>query len=277
MSEVREKVSIVLPTYNGAKYLRQSIDSCLNQTYKNIELIIVDDGSMDETPQIIRSYQDERIKYIRHDKNKCLPHALNAGFAMATGEYLTWTSDDNYYAKDAIESMVALLHINKTIDFVYANYYAINDNGAVLQSISVGPSGSLKEYNCIGPCFLYRRKIYEVIGEYNPNAFLAEDYEYWIRVFKRFRMQYLNKFIYWHRLHSQSLTGQYATEAKHCADRIRDNYFRIRTITRPISFYLSLGIKVTRRLMRDVIANLFLVIGPIFLFKGNKFNKPCKK
>ena len=253
--EAPVKVSIVLPTYNGAKYLRQSIDSCLNQTYKNIELIIVDDASMDETPDIIKSYQDERIKYIRHDKNKCLPHALNTGFTMVTGEYLTWTSDDNYYAEDAIESMVALLQINKTIDFVYANYYAINDNGAVLQSVSVGPSESLKEYNCIGPCFLYRREVYEVLGGYNPNAFLAEDYEYWIRVFKKFRMQKLEKSIYWHRLHPQSLTGQYAAKAKDRADRIRDHHFKIRTITRPISFYLSMGIRIIRRLMRAVIIN----------------------
>jgi glycosyltransferase involved in cell wall biosynthesis len=257
--ETPEKVSIVLPTYNGAKYLRQSIDSCLNQTYKNIELIIVDDGSMDETPQIIRSYQDERIKYIRHDKNKRLPHALNAGFAMATGEYLTWTSDDNYYAEDAVESMVALLQINKMIDFVYANYYAINDNGTVLQSISVGPSESLKEYNCIGPCFLYRRKVYEVLGGYNPDAFLAEDYEYWIRIFKKFEMQKLEKSIYWHRLHPRSLTGQHASEAKHRSARIRDHYFKIHAIWRPISIYLSMGVsclvggvRVTRRLLRAV-------------------------
>jgi glycosyltransferase involved in cell wall biosynthesis len=258
--EASEKVSIVLPTYNGAKYLRQSIDSCLNQTYKNIELIIVDDGSVDETSAIIKSYQDERVRCVRHAKNKRLPHALNTGFSMATGEYLTWTSDDNYYAEDAIESMVALLHTNKTIDFVYANYYAINDNGAMLQPTSVGPSESLKEYNCIGPCFLYRRKVYEVLGGYNPEAFLAEDYEYWIRVFKRFRMQKLDKFIYWHRLHSRSLTGQYASEAKHRADGIRDHYFKIHAIWRPISIYLStgvsclaVGVRVVRRLLRAVI------------------------
>ena len=277
MMETFERVSIVLPTYNGAKYLRQSIDSCLNQTYKNIELIIVDDGSMDETPQIIRSYQDERIKCIRHKTNRGLPRGLNTGFAMATGEYLTWTSDDNCYAEDAIESMVALLHINKTIDFVYANYYAINDNGAVLQSISVGPTENIRDYNCIGPCFLYRRKVYEVLGGYNPDAFLAEDYEYWICVFKRFRMQKLDKFIYWHRFHPYNLTGQYASEAKCCADRIRDHRFKIRTITRPISFYLSMVIRNTRRLMRAVIVNLFLVIGSNYLFKENRFNKARRK
>lgn len=253
MMEAPEKVSIVLPTYNGAKYLRQSIDSCLNQTYKNIELIIVDDGSRDETPQIIRSYQDDRIKYIRHDKNKRLPHALNTGFSKATGDYLTWTSDDNYYAADAIESMIVSLQTNKTVDFVYANYFIINDNGEILQSISAGPGKKLKEENCIGPCFLYRRKVYEVLGGYNPDEFLAEDYEYWIRVFKRFRMQQLEKFIYWHRLHPQSLTGQYAAEAKDRADRIRDRYFRVRAITRNMSFYLAIGIRVATRLLTTIL------------------------
>ncbi len=260
ITESAERVTIVLPTYNGAKYLRQSIDSCLAQTYQNIELIVVDDGSMDETPQIVRSYQDERIKYVRHDKNKRLPHALNTGFEKATGEFLTWTSDDNSYTEDAIESMVVLLRENRKIDFVYANYYVINDNGVVLQPITVGGSESLREYNCIGPCFLYRRKVYEALGGYNPEAFLAEDYEYWIRVFKRFRMQKLDKFIYWHRMHSQSLTGQHAGEAKDRADEIRDRYFKTHTIWHPISIwlssgvgYLAIGVRVTRRLLRAVI------------------------
>lgn len=253
MKEAPEKVSIILPTYNGAKYLRQSIDSCLNQTCKNIELIIVDDGSTDKTPEIIKSYHDERIRYIRHKKNKGLAHALNTGFAMATGEYLTWTSDDNYYAEDAMESMVVSLRTNKKIDFVYANYYIINGDDKVLQSVRGVPSKNLKEWNCIGPCFLYRRKIYEIIGEYNAESFLVEDYEYWIRIFKRFRMQMLDEYKYWHRLHPQSLTGQYGVAAKPWADRIRDNHFKIHTMKRRLSFLLSLGIGVTRKLLRAFI------------------------
>jgi glycosyltransferase involved in cell wall biosynthesis len=73
MDEHWPKVSIILPTYNGSKYLRQAIDSCLKQTYKNIELIIVDDGSTDGSPKIIRSYNDSRIIYIRHEKIKASP------------------------------------------------------------------------------------------------------------------------------------------------------------------------------------------------------------
>jgi glycosyltransferase involved in cell wall biosynthesis len=216
-------------------------------------MIIVDDASMDETPDIIKSYQDKRIKYIRHKKNKTLPHALNTGFAMTTGEYLTWTSDDNYYSEDAIESMVALLQINRTIDFVYANYFIINENGEVLHSIRVGPTKNLKEGNCVGPCFLYHRKVYEVLGGYNPDQFLAEDYEYWIRVFKRFRMEKLDRFIYWHRLHPKSLTGQYAAEAKHCADSVRDHHFKFRAIMRSIWFYVAMGIRVPTRLLTIIV------------------------
>jgi hypothetical protein len=163
---------------------------------------------------------------------------------------LTWTSDDNYFAEDAVESMVTLLQPNKKIDFVYANFYIINDDGKVLQSVSVVPSKNLKEYNCIGPCFLYRRKIYEVIGGYNPDAFLVEDYEYWIRIFKRFRMQKLDKFIYWHRLHPRSLTGKYAAEAKRRADRVRDHYFKVHAMRRRILSFISNNIRSGRRVFR---------------------------
>jgi len=254
MMEAPDKVSIILPTYNGAKYIRQSIDSCLNQTYKNIELIIVDDGSINETPAIIKSYQDDRIKYIRHKKKRGLPHALNTGFAKSTGEYLTWTSDDNYYAENAVGFMLALLRTNRKIDFVYSNFYIINDDNGLLQSVYVLPGKNLKEYNCIGPCFLYRRKIYEVIGGYNPDAFLAEDYEYWIRIFKRFRMQKSEEFLYWHRLHPLSLTGQYAAEAQRRADRIRDRYFKIHAMKRRLLFSLSLGKKVPKMVLRAFIS-----------------------
>ena len=117
-------VSIILPVYNGARYLAQAIDSCLNQTYRNIELIIVDDCSTDETPAIVRSYTDPRIRYVRNKTNRRLPQSLNIGFALATGEYLTWTSDDNEFLPHAIETMLKILMEDKAVDFVYSDYTA---------------------------------------------------------------------------------------------------------------------------------------------------------
>ena len=203
------KVSIILPTYNGAKYIRRSIDSCLQQTYKNIELIIVDDGSIDETPRIIDSYKDNRIRYLRHDKNRGLPNALNTGFAEASGDYLTWTSDDNYYALNAIERMFKFSRDNKC-HFVYCNYYWFNDeNPSNLNLIKKPDVPAFKIGNSIGACFLYSSEVKKAVGEYDPDTFLAEDYDYWIRVSQKFPMCHLNEPLYFFRVHDNSLTSRF--------------------------------------------------------------------
>lgn len=198
-------VSIVLPTYNGAKYIRQSIDSCLNQTYKNIELIIVDDGSTDETAEIIKSYQDKRIKYLKHEKNKGLPHALNTGFANATGEYLTWTSDDNYYAEEAVGKMLSFLR-DKNCSFVYCDFYRFkDDNPSDLSIVRLPDATALENGNHIGACFLYSRNVMEIVGDYDPITELAEDYDYWIRISKKFSICHLDESFYFFRVHKKSL------------------------------------------------------------------------
>src|SRR3989338_3726440 len=126
MTTTNPKISIVLPTFNGSKYIRQAIEGCLNQTYRHIELIVVDDCSTDNTPEIIRSFADPRIKYIRNEKNQRLPRSLNIGFAAATGDYLTWTSDYNQYLPTALEEMLRFLESRPDVDFVYTDMYVLN-------------------------------------------------------------------------------------------------------------------------------------------------------
>ncbi len=225
MNESLPKVSIVLPTYNGAKYIRESIDSCLNQTYKNIELIIVDDASTDTTPRIIKDYNDSRIKYLRYDTNSGVSEVLNKGFFYASGQFLTWTSDDNYYTLNAIGCMVKVLESNKRIDFVYANFYKIDEKDNIIFERRVGSSRELSIENCIGACFLYRRKVYQEIGNYDPQALLAEDYDYWLRVREKFKLQKINKFLYYYRVHPDSLSSKYVTEGiEELIVKIRDKY-----------------------------------------------------
>jgi GT2 family glycosyltransferase len=219
------KVSIVLPTYNGSRYIKKSIDSCLNQTHKNIELIVVDDASTDTTPEIISSYTDKRIRYLRNEKNMKLSKSLNVGFAHANGEFLTWTSDDNYYDSEAIKTMLSILCTYSKFEFVYAGQYAIDENDNILRHNEVRPLESLKVSNPIGGCFLYTRKVAETIGKYSPDAFLAEDLDYWIRVFRRFHIVGLRKPLYYYRYHKDSLTSKYALgEVAKVADSIRKNH-----------------------------------------------------
>ena len=219
------KVSIVLPTYNGSRYIKESIDSCLSQTHSNIELVVVDDASTDNTPDIVNSYDDKRIIYIRHQKNLKLPHALNTGFAHTAGDYLTWTSDDNLYGPDAIKTMLSFLYTYKKIDFVYAGQYAIDESRNVLRYDEVRPIESLKISNPVGGCFLYARNVAETVGRYNTGAFLAEDLDYWIRVSKSFHVVALRRPLYYYRYHKDSLTSKYALgEVSKVAGSIRENH-----------------------------------------------------
>lgn len=210
------KVSIILPTYNGYKYLKTSIDSCLNQTYPNIELIIVDDGSFTKTKKLLRSFKDRRIKIVTLKINQGLSHALNCGFSKVSGDFLTWTSDDNYYTKNAIEEMVRYL-VKIKGHFVYCNYYQFKNNNT-LQRITVKPD-SRRDFrfgNYIGACFLYTRKVYEKTGKFAENLPLVEDYDYWIRVSQNFKLDYLDKPLYYFRRHEKSLTARYSKKYDLC-------------------------------------------------------------
>ena len=210
MDSEENKVSIVLPTFNGEKYLRQSLESCLQQTHRNIELLIVDDCSTDRTQNIISSYDDKRLISIRHDRNRGLPHSLNSGFAAATGNYLTWTSDDNYYVPTAIEHMLGFLK-KKKASFVYADYcYFTDDKNLPPCFTTLREPPLLKEHNGVGPCFLYTREVMNEVGTYDETAVLVEDYDYWLRVMTKFGLLHLNESLYCYRCHNKSLTSIYS-------------------------------------------------------------------
>ena len=199
------KVSIVLPTYNGAKFLRGAIGSCLAQTHRDLELILVDDCSTDATPDILRSYTDARVRVLRNKVNQRLPRSLNIGFKAATGDYLTWTSDDNEYAPDAIEKMLQRLKDSQA-DLVYADYWALDEVTGKKEQVRLPDQLSPSRKNEVGGCFLYTRRVYEEIGEYNPYLEMVEDYDYWIRVWKRFKTAHCAEPLYLYRFHAQSLT-----------------------------------------------------------------------
>lgn len=202
-------ISIVLPTYNGSRYLEQAIQSCLDQTYQHWELIIVDDASTDETPAIIARFVDAdcRIHCIRHASNRKLPAALNSGFSQAQGDLLTWTSDDNCYRPAALATMLTFLESHREINFVYCDYTIIDAAGRPQNSMVVPPPDRLAITNCIGCCFLYRRQVADRIGQYAEDLTLAEDYDFWLRVSLSFRLVPLHRDLYLYRRHTGSLTG----------------------------------------------------------------------
>jgi glycosyltransferase involved in cell wall biosynthesis len=206
-------ISIVLPTYNGSKYIRASIESCLNQTCRDFELIIVNDHSTDNTPFIIEEYaaKDDRIVIINNAFNKKLPLSLNTGFDTAKGKYHTWTSDDNYYAPNALETLLQLLQQNN-IDFVYTDYTIINDANEVTGQRTFGDINQhFTNFQGSSACFLYKAEVYKKNNGFDSSAFLIEDYDFFVRAFVNFKVLYVNRYdLYYYREHASSLTAAHS-------------------------------------------------------------------
>jgi glycosyltransferase involved in cell wall biosynthesis len=222
---MRADVSIVLPTHNGARHLHESIESCLAQTYPHFELIVVDDGSTDATSAIAETHarHDSRVRVIRLDPNRRLPGALNAGFAEAAGRYLTWTSDDNLFRPSALEALVEVLEQQPEIDVVYSDYSVVDAEGHDLGPGPVAERAQLLRLNAVGPCFLYRRAVHDIVGAYAEDLFLAEDYDYWLRVSAAHELHWLRRDLYVYRRHDRSLT---ATQARGVAQAVERSLAR---------------------------------------------------
>lgn len=204
-------ISIVLPTYNGAHYLKKSVDSCLAQTFVDFELIIVNDCSTDDTGRIADAYAqaDHRVSVIHNTFNKKLPLSLNTGFEQARGKYHTWTSDDNYYAPGALKALVAELDSRPEVDLAYTDYTLVDDQDRVIGTRKFNNiyDGFTEWLGC-GACFLYKSEIFFANKGYNPGAFLIEDYDFFMRAFLKFNFSYLARYdLYYYREHASSLTS----------------------------------------------------------------------
>jgi glycosyltransferase involved in cell wall biosynthesis len=202
-------VSIVLPVWNGEKYLAGALDSVLGQTYRNFELIIVNDCSTDSSPRIAEDYarKDSRIRVLHNTKNLKLPASLNRGFKEARGRYLTWTSDDNLLHPTFLETLLGELESSQA-DVVYSNANDIDEDGKFLRFWPTGDPEGLVCQNTIGASFLYKREVHEALGGYDTKRFLYEDYDFWIRAYLQgFRYRRSYSVVYDYRRHAGALTS----------------------------------------------------------------------
>ncbi len=209
-------ISIVLPTHNGARFLRESIDSCLAQTFHDFELILVDDCSTDSTPAILAEYaqRDPRIKTCRNASNLRLPASLNAGFSHAAGRYFTWTSDDNRYRPHALQTLAYFLDHRPEVDLVYSDYSVIDNRGSVVACYLAAPIEKLARVNCVGASFLYRRRVHDELNGFDVERPLVEDYDFWLRAARRFRFAPLPLDLYEYRQHEGTLSTHHAADIR---------------------------------------------------------------
>lgn len=213
-TETKPLISIILPVYNGEKYLETAIKSVLDQSYDNLELIIINDASTDNSLQIAEDYKsrNSKIKIVTNEANQSLPVCLNIGHRLAKGDLLTWTSDDNFYQRDAIQVLYENL-TERDVDVVYSNYLVIDEGGKIVGQSRLKPLEFLMFSGVVGACFLYKKEVFERNQGYSENLFLVEDYDFWLRALKHSRFYKIdNPGFYFYRYHPESLTSRMNTD-----------------------------------------------------------------
>jgi len=205
------KVSIVIPVYNGSNYLQKAIGSALAQTYKNIEVIVVNDGSKDDgkTEGIAKSYGN-KIRYF-HKENGGVASALNVGIRMMEGEYFSWLSHDDVYYPHKIEKQMEYLGKSDDKSIVtYCDYEYIDEHSNFIRTSKIHQKYLDNIYltilsTSIGGCTLLIPKLcFDAVGLFNENRKFTQDIEMWLRIAKAgYNFHYIQDILIKSRLHSE--------------------------------------------------------------------------
>jgi glycosyltransferase involved in cell wall biosynthesis len=179
------RVSIITPSFNQGQFLEESIRSVLEQDYPNIEYIIVDGGSADNSVEIIKKYQD-RLAWWVSEKDKGHADALNKGFSHATGEILAWLNSDDIYSPSAVSEAVSALKTNPAVGMVYGDAELIDDSG-----IHAGQFGSKQtnyrqmlrgSVHIPQATTFFRAELWRQVGPLDLSLFYSFDYDLWVRI-----------------------------------------------------------------------------------------------
>lgn len=187
LNKMSDLVSIIMPSYNTARYIKESIESVIKQTYKNWELIIVDDYSTDNTDSVVESMKDSRIKYIKNEKNLGAAASRNRALREAKGRWIAFLDSDDLWHREKLEKQIAFMEKNH-IAFSYTNYEIIDENGKE-QGIKVtGPKRITKRgmfHYCWIGCLTVMYD-YKTIGEIQIEDIKKNnDYAMWLKVCKK--------------------------------------------------------------------------------------------
>lgn len=204
------KVSIVIPVYNGSDFLSHAIDSALSQTYSNIEILVVDDGSNDDgaTEKIALAY-GKRIRYFKKE-NGGVATALNTGISEMSGDYFSWLSHDDLYYPDKINSQIqALSNIDKHRTILYGNYafFSEDANNATEVLLPEVPPEQFRFFitvkNCLHGCTLLIPKVaFKECGNFNSKLRTTQDFDLWFRMAEKFNFIHIPQMLVKGRQHA---------------------------------------------------------------------------
>jgi len=266
-----KKVSVILTCYNGARWISEAIASVLAQTYRDFELLIIDDGSTDNSKEIVASYlSDKRVRYI-YQSNRGFSAAINRGIKESSGSLIGFIGQDDLWLPNKLELQVKYFSKHKNVDLVRSNYYSIDSEGRVIRLVKerVPPFSSRQKmiehlflHNFIGfETVLVKKKCFDDVGLFDERMVGFSDYDMWMRVAGDFNIGYLDLPLVKKRQHEFQLSKV------RIEDVLKDEFLMAK---KAIDRYPFL-----KRIIGKKIASLYYAWGIALLQKGN--NKEAKQ
>ncbi len=216
-------ITIITVVYNGEKYLEETIQSVINQTYSNVEYIIIDGGSTDGTIDIIKKYE-ENIAYWVSEPDDGQTDALIKGFDRCTGDILYWLNyDDLLYDENTLIDVVKVFENNDNIELVYGDDLLVDKdlNIIKLRDFSFHSLGKLMYYKSISqPSSFFTRKVYKEFG-LNKDLLCSMDLDLWLNIFSKYKTKYINQILSKNRIHDERKMIAFEKEAKIEAKELR--------------------------------------------------------
>jgi glycosyltransferase involved in cell wall biosynthesis len=226
------KISIVMPVYNAAAFLREAIDSILAQTLTDFEYIIIDDGSTDTSRDIIMSYDDTRIVLLTHKTNKGLVASLNAGLAAAKAPFVARMDADDISLPTRLKEQYDYLQSHSDVVAVGTDATVISTDGRILyEQVTIPTDKAIQRILAVASPFVHgsvmlRKDILLESGGYQSEAYLVEDYDLWVRLSKRGKLANLKQSLYRYRYNPSGETQTKTEQQKAALRKISDSVWQ---------------------------------------------------
>lgn len=221
----KPEISVNMPVYNGEKYISESIESILDQSFTNFELIIVDNGSTDETIEVIKEFDDDRIKLIQNEKNMGLAYSRNRAIQESQSKYIAILDSDDIATPNRLEEQYQFLETNHEYAMVGSFYQTIDENGKLKDNFPLMSDPDLIPAfllfnNCFAqPSLLIRKNIIPEPA-YLDHLAPAEDYNLWIRIIDRHKGTNIPKYLLRYRVHSEN----FSSNTKKQIESVKESY-----------------------------------------------------
>lgn len=213
MLNKKPTVSVVIPTYNRANLISRAIQSVLNQTYKDFEIIVVDDASKDDTEIVVNNFNDDRIIYIQHEINKGGGASRNTGIKEAQGDYIGLLDDDDEWLPEKLEKqMIKFQHSSEKVGLIYSGFYfVLEKNDKIMSEVCPTLRGNvyvdlLKDCILGSPTPLIKRSCFQKAGFFDEELPGCQDWDMWIRISKYYEFDFVPEILAKHRVHGKQIS-----------------------------------------------------------------------